>query len=163
MRAISKWSLTIVCLYLHNRLGIDNSSVGSRHIQTTSTDRWIVHGCHLQWREIEKTEQWCARTAEILSLSWRRTGYFYIVRIWPPSQCQQYRPFSLEIYIPQILNGASSSSKIGCCKKISRDFKHRPLTSCSVICTDLPGRHLRTGRSNVMETMETIETIFCCC
>lgn len=46
--------------------------------------------------------------------------------------------------LPQILNGASSSSNIGCCKNISRDFKHKPLTSCSVICTDLPGRHLRT-------------------
>ena len=43
-------------------------------------------------------------------------------------------------YLPQIFRGASSSKRIGCCKNISRDFKHNPLTSFSVICTVLPGR-----------------------
>jgi hypothetical protein len=31
--------------------------------------------------------------------------------------------------LPQILRGASSSSRIGCERKISRDFKHSPRTS----------------------------------
>lgn len=48
------------------------------------------------------------------------------------------------INLPQMLNGASSSNKIGCCKNISRDFRHKPRTSCSVIWTDFPGRHFRT-------------------
>jgi hypothetical protein len=37
------------------------------------------------------------------------------------------------LFIPQILSGASSSNKIGWLRNISRDFKHRPRTSPSVI------------------------------
>lgn len=50
-----------------------------------------------------------------------------------------------------MLSGASSSNKIGCCRKISRDFKHKPRTSCSVIETDLPGRHFFTRISRKRE------------
>lgn len=46
--------------------------------------------------------------------------------------------------LPQILSGASSSNKIGCCKNISLDFKQSPRTSDSVIATIFPGRHPRT-------------------
>jgi len=41
--------------------------------------------------------------------------------------------FNLLGFIPQILSGASSSSKIGWLRKISRDFKHNPRTSPSLI------------------------------
>lgn len=44
-------------------------------------------------------------------------------------------------YLPHIFKGASKSNKIGCCKNISLDFKHKPRTSASDICTVLPGRH----------------------
>lgn len=47
--------------------------------------------------------------------------------------------------LPQILSGASSSSRIGWLRKISRDLMQRPRTSASVIWTILPGRHPRTG------------------
>lgn len=50
--------------------------------------------------------------------------------------------------LPQMLSGASSSKSIGCCKNISRDFKHKPRTSCSVICTAFPGRHFFTEMKN---------------
>ncbi len=46
--------------------------------------------------------------------------------------------------IPQILRGASSSSRIGWLRKISLDLRHKPRTSASVICTGFPGRHPRT-------------------
>lgn len=36
------------------------------------------------------------------------------------------------LYLPQIFNGASSSSNIGCDKNISRDLRHSPLISVSV-------------------------------
>ena len=49
-----------------------------------------------------------------------------------------------EIISPQILRGASSSSRIGCCRNSSLDLRHRPLTSASVIWTVLPGRLPRT-------------------
>lgn len=48
-------------------------------------------------------------------------------------------------YLPQILRGASSSRRMGWLRKISRDFRHRPLTSASVIWTILPGLHPLTG------------------
>ena len=49
-----------------------------------------------------------------------------------------------EIFIPQILRGASNSSKMGWLRNISRDFKHKPLISDSVNCTFLPGLEPRT-------------------
>ena len=48
--------------------------------------------------------------------------------------------------LPQIFNGASSSSRMGCCRNISLDFKQSPRTSASVIWTDFPGRHPLTYR-----------------
>ena len=66
--------------------------------------------------------------------------------------------FVLEIHIinemhqqensPQIFKGASNSNKIGWLRKISLDFKQRPLISFSVSCTFLPGRDPRTAKSN---------------
>lgn len=53
--------------------------------------------------------------------------------------------------LPQILSGASSSRRIGWLKKISRDFKQRPLTSASANCTVFPGRHPRTDHVNKSE------------
>ena len=47
-------------------------------------------------------------------------------------------------FLPQIFRGASSSSKIGWDRKISLDFRHRPLISFSESCTFLPGREPRT-------------------
>jgi hypothetical protein len=46
--------------------------------------------------------------------------------------------------LPQIFNGASSSSKIGWLRKISRDFKHKPRTSFSLKWTLLFGLAPRT-------------------
>ena len=46
--------------------------------------------------------------------------------------------------LPQILRGASSSSRMGCWRKISRDLRQSPRTSDSVICTVFPGREPRT-------------------
>lgn len=48
-------------------------------------------------------------------------------------------------YSPQILSGASSSSRMGWLRKISRDLMQRPRTSASVIWTIFPGRHPRTA------------------
>lgn len=46
---------------------------------------------------------------------------------------------------PQILRGASSSSRMGWLRKISRDFRHSPRISFSVSCTFFPGRDPWTG------------------
>lgn len=49
-----------------------------------------------------------------------------------------------DFHLPHMINGASRSNRIGCCKNISRDFWHNPRISCSLITTDLPGRYPRT-------------------
>lgn len=49
-------------------------------------------------------------------------------------------------YIPHIFKGASNSNKIDWLRKISRDLRHRPLTSPSVSWTFFPGLHPRTVR-----------------
>lgn len=51
---------------------------------------------------------------------------------------------NLKYNLPQILSGASNSSRIGWDKNISLDFKHSPRISFSVNCTFLPGRAPRT-------------------
>jgi hypothetical protein len=48
--------------------------------------------------------------------------------------------------VPQILMGASNSSRMGWLMKISRAFVHRYLISYSWSCTGFPGRLPRTGR-----------------
>ena len=48
--------------------------------------------------------------------------------------------------LPHIFRGASSSRRMGCCRKISRDLRHRPRTSDSLICTVFPGREPRTEK-----------------
>jgi hypothetical protein len=55
-----------------------------------------------------------------------------------------YSKFKNSYYLPQIFNGASSSSRIGWLRKSSRDFKHKPRISVSANCTFLPGFELRT-------------------
>lgn len=52
--------------------------------------------------------------------------------------------------LPHILSGASSSNRIGCDKKISRDFRQSPLISPSVNCTFFPGLAPRTRRLNYL-------------
>ena len=49
-------------------------------------------------------------------------------------KCMELHPLSKFYFInlPQIFNGASSSKRIGCDRKISRDFKHSPRISDSV-------------------------------
>ena len=53
---------------------------------------------------------------------------------------------------PQILIGASSSSRMGWLIKISRAFVHRNLISYSCSCTCLPGRFPRTAQASGGET-----------
>lgn len=50
--------------------------------------------------------------------------------------------------LPHIFNGASSSSSMGCDRKISLDFRHRPRISPSDSCTFLPGLAPRTVETN---------------
>ena len=52
--------------------------------------------------------------------------------------------------LPQIFNGASSSSKMGCDKNISLDLRHNPLISFSESCTFFPGREPRTENKIVI-------------
>ena len=54
--------------------------------------------------------------------------------------------FEAGLYSPHIFSGASSSSKMGCCRNNSLDLRHNPRTSASVIWTVFPGRLPRTGR-----------------
>lgn len=48
-------------------------------------------------------------------------------------KCMEHYPVNkFLVNLPQIFNGASSSKRIGCDRKISRDFKHSPRISDSV-------------------------------
>lgn len=58
------------------------------------------------------------------------------------------RTFFFAEYSPQIFSGASNSSRIGCERKISRDFRQSPRISDSVSWTFLPGREPRTARES---------------
>jgi hypothetical protein len=73
-----------------------------------------------------------------------------------------YSPVNWPWMSPQILSGASSSSRTGCDRKISRDLRHRPRTSASVICTGFPGRHPRTSSNLVIKlsTSNSTSAIF---
>ena len=51
--------------------------------------------------------------------------------------------------VPQILMGASSSNKLGCCKKISLEMRQSWRISDSDSCTCFPGRP-RTSRSRLI-------------
>ena len=53
--------------------------------------------------------------------------------------------FEAGLNLPHIFSGASSSSKMGCCRNNSLDLRHNPRTSASVIWTVFPGRLPRTG------------------
>lgn len=55
-------------------------------------------------------------------------------------------------YSPQIFKGASSSSRMGCERKISRDFKHNPRISDSVSWTFFPGLEPRTKNKHSAST-----------
>lgn len=54
-------------------------------------------------------------------------------------KCLKFVRRHLKIYSPQIFRGASSSSRIGWLRKISRDLRQRPRISFSVSWTFLPG------------------------
>ena len=75
--------------------------------------------------------------------------------------------YIIKLYLPQIFSGASNSSKIGWLRNISRDFKQRPRTSASVICTVFPGRHpLAANKSKVMNkilksALQSVELKLC--
>jgi len=56
--------------------------------------------------------------------------------------------------LPQILIGASSSNKLGCCKKISLAVEHSWRISVSDSWTCFPGR-LRTSRSRLIMSSKT--------
>ncbi len=74
----------------------------------------------------------------------------------PPRCCN---PPGGAVNAPQILMGASSSSKLGCDMKISFAVRHRCLISCSVSCTCLPGRLCRTSRSRSMTSSSWLSSI----
>lgn len=62
-----------------------------------------------------------------------------------------------KIKLPHILSGASSSNRIGCDKKISRDFKQSPFISPSVNCTFFPGLAPRTIKLKYNLHLNTIK------
>ena len=65
-------------------------------------------------------------------------------------------------YLPQIFRGASSSSRMGWLRKISLDFRQRPLTSASVICTIFPGRHPLTAKETKINTVHYMPYLTVC-
>lgn len=67
------------------------------------------------------------------------------------------KPTLMDENLPQILRGASSSSRIGWLRKISRDLRQRPRISFSVSCTFFPGREPLTERENKNVLKETDE------
>ena len=67
-----------------------------------------------------------------------------------------------KLVLPQIFRGASSSKRMGCCRNISRDFKHNPLTSFSVICTVLPGRLPLTAKKIQINKLDLIKIVKVC-
>ena len=63
---------------------------------------------------------------------------------------------------PQILSGASSSRRMGCERKISRDLRHSPRISFSVSWTFLPGRDPRTAKKRgKLTTTEFLKSTYC--
>lgn len=67
------------------------------------------------------------------------------------------------MYIPQILIGASSSSKLGCWRKISLEAKHNCLISASESWTCFPGRANRTSVSRRIMSSSTASSITWTC
>lgn len=110
----------IVFLYQHNLLGRDSCfRVENHHIQIIATGHSIGHECHLNTRII-----WIMLNITLFCFS----NFFLLIHS----------------HLPHIFNGASSSNRIGCDKKISRDLRHNPLISTSVNWTFLPGLAPRT-------------------
>lgn len=60
---------------------------------------------------------------------------------------------------PQILRGASSSSRMGWLRKISLDLMQRPRTSASDIWTIFPGRHPRTREERKDKMLSLLSTV----
>ena len=84
------------------------------------------------WRETKQgTTLCCKQVKVIISLDSVRLS-------------QSPKLLKFELNSPQILRGASSSSRIGWLRKSSLDLRHRPLISVSVNWTFLPGRDPRT-------------------
>lgn len=65
--------------------------------------------------------------------------------------------------IPQILMGASSSSKLGCWRKMSLEATQSCLISDSDSWTCFPGRANRTSVSRRIMSSSTASSIPCCC
>lgn len=59
-------------------------------------------------------------------------------------QCHALTSCLCMAHVPHIFNGASNSSKMGCVRKMSLDFKHSPRTSFSVSWTVFMVREPRT-------------------
>lgn len=57
--------------------------------------------------------------------------------------------------LPQILMGASSSRRLGCCRKISLDFKQSLLISDSDSCTCFPGLPLTSSNRLIISSSAT--------
>lgn len=120
MRAADIWSLATA---FHDRRSRPRTSSSTRaeilRIRTVATNRNTVHGCRLI----------------------RGTRLNDVIRANVESERATLHQFD---YSPQILSGASSSSRMGCERKISRDFKHNPRISDSVSWTFFPGLEPRT-------------------
>jgi hypothetical protein len=158
--AKGKWFPGSAFLCPHSRRGTSNSLlVGIRHTQKLEGD--------LQRGQIS------------LALIRRLRKFAPAGRAWANSRCRRcragstkaenkkhllsaYSPVNWPWMSPQILSGASSSSKTGCERKISRDLRQRPRTSASVICTGFPGRHPRTSSNLVIKlsTSNSTSAIF---
>lgn len=116
-----------------------------------------VYYHYYSWNFIKILRQFDLIIFEALWISWRTLLGTHRCRnrsfgVFLPIKSQLCPQSHGTPYIPHILSGASSSNKMGCCRKISLDFKHNPRTSCSDIDTDLPGLHPRTKNKTMINT-----------
>lgn len=117
----------IVCHDRHNRQEINNSiQEENHHIQTNEEDHNI---------DLKKNIQ-IPTNIDLLFLPWIS-----------PKERERELGIVNDDYLPQIFSGASSSSRIGWLRKISRDFKHNPRTSFSLKWTFLFGLAPRTKQN----------------
>ena len=130
----------------HNHQEINNSiQVEIHHIQINVINRYIVHEYHLKIKiKIKHKSIYSYHKfsmvlqVQVILVDWEI--FHEILNIIHALHLLSFELF----FIPQIFSGASSSSKIGWLRNISRDFKHNPRTSLSLIWTTFPGRHPRT-------------------
>lgn len=65
--------------------------------------------------------------------------FFFLISTPVYSISDTFFTYAYTSHLPQILRGASSSSRMGWLRKISLDFRHNPRISFSCSCTFLPG------------------------